>query len=208
MTNSIAELYTVQRYLQYDTMTKNGLSQFDAWASTFGETQTSIELSPEGTGYRARTRFAKFTNLPELMGIFREVADIKTADTLDLPLPKANFHTVVAEPSDIQRGMVKDLSARAKVVHDKMIDPTQDNMLKITSDGRKIGLDQRLMNPLLPDDEASKVNACMDNIYRIWDETSGNKLTQICFCDFSTPNADGCFNVYTDIKAKLVEPGY
>ena len=207
VTNSIAELYTVQRYLQYDTLTKNGLAHFDAWASTFGETQTSIELSPEGSGYRARTRFAKFTNLPELMGMFKEVADIKTADTLDLPRPKANFHTVVAEPSEIQRDMVKDLSERAKDVHDRRVDPTEDNMLKITSDGRKIGLDQRLMNPMLPDDETSKVNACMENIYRIWEETADNKSTQLCFCDFSTPNADGRFNVYDDIKAKLVARG-
>ena len=207
VTNSIAELYTVQRYLQYDTLQRNGLAHFDSWASTFGETQTSIELSPEGSGYRARTRFAKFTNLPELMSMFKEVADIKTADSLDLPRPKANFHTVVADPSDIQRDMVKDLSVRAKDVHDKKVDPTQDNMLKITSDGRKIGLDQRLMNPLLPDDEISKVNACMNNIYRIWEETAENRSTQLCFCDFSTPNADGRFNVYDDIKAKLVARG-
>ena len=207
VTNSIAELYTVQRYLQYDTLAAKNLTHFDAWASTFGETQTNIELSPEGSGYRARTRFAKFTNLPELMSMFKEVADIKTADTLDLPRPKANFHTVVADPSDIQREMVQDLSARAKDVHDKKVDPTQDNMLKITSDGRKIGLDQRLMNPMLPDDENSKVNACMDNIFRIWGETAENRSTQICFCDFSTPNADGRFNVYDDIKAKLVAKG-
>ena len=207
MTNSIAEMYTVQRYLQYDTLQRNGLAHFDSWASTFGETQTSIELSPEGSGYRARTRFAKFTNLPELMGMFKEVADIKTADTLDLPRPKATFHTVVADPSDIQRDMVKDLSARAKDVHDKKVDPTQDNMLKITSDGRKIGLDQRLMNPMLPDDETSKVNACMDNIFRIWEETADKRLTQLCFCDFSTPNKDGRFNVYEDIKTKLVARG-
>jgi len=207
VTNSIAELYTVQRYLQYNTLVKNGLLHFDAWASTFGETQTSIELSPEGSGYRARTRFAKFTNLPELMGMFKEVADIKTADTLDLPRPKANFHTVVADPSEIQRDMVKELSERAKDVHDRKVDPTQDNMLKITSDGRKIGLDQRLMNPLLPDDETSKVNACMNNIYRIWDETSAERLTQLVFCDFSTPNKDGRFNVYDDIKEKLIAKG-
>ena len=207
VTNSIAELYTVQRYLQYEALQRNGLAHFDSWASTFGETQTSIELSPEGSGYRARTRFAKFTNLPELMSMFKEVADIKTADTLDLPRPKANFHTVVADPSDIQRDMVKDLSVRAKDVHDKKVDPTQDNMLKITSDGRKIGLDQRLMNPMLPDDEISKVNACMNNIYRIWEETSEKRSTQICFCDFSTPNTDGRFNVYDDIKSKLMARG-
>jgi hypothetical protein len=207
VTNSISELYTVQRYLQYDALAQSGLANFDAWASTFGETQTSIELAPEGSGYRTRTRFSRFTNLPELIAMFKEVADIKTADMLDLPRPKANFHTVVAEPSDIQRDMVKDLSARAKDVHDKKVEPQKDNMLKITSDGRKIGLDQRLMNPLLPDDETSKVNTCMDNIYRIWEETTEKKSTQICFCDFSTPNADRRFNVYDDIKDKLVVRG-
>jgi len=207
VTNSIAELYTVQRYLQYDTLQRNGLAHFDSWASTFGETQTSIELSPEGSGYRARTRFAKFTNLPELLGMLKEVADIKTADTLGLPRPKANFHTVVADPSDIQRDMVKGLSARAKDVNDKKVDPSQDNLLKITTDGRKIGLDQRLMNPMLPDFEGSKVNTCMDNIFRIWEETAEKRLTQICFCDFSTPNKDRRFNLYDEIKAKLVARG-
>jgi len=207
ITNSITEMYTVQRYLQYDTLKDKNLAHFDCWASTFGETQTSIELSPEGSGYRARTRFAKFTNLPELMSMFKEVADIKTADTLNLPRPKANFHTIVAKPSDIQKDMVKDLSRRAKKVHDKLVDPSVDNMLKITSDGRKIGLDQRLANPMLPDDESSKVNACMENIFRIWDETIANKSTQLCFCDFSTPNADGRFNVYNDLKDKLIAKG-
>lgn len=207
VTNSIAELYTVQRYLQYDTLRDKNLAHFDCWASTFGETQTSIELSPEGSGYRARTRFAKFTNLPELMSMFKEVADIKTADTLNSPRPKANFHTIVAKPSDIQKAMVKDLSKRAKEVHKKSVDPSVDNMLKITSDGRKIGLDQRLMNSMLPDDETSKVHACMNNIFRIWEETAEKKSTQLCFCDFSTPNADGRFNVYNDIKTKLIAKG-
>ena len=207
VTNSIAEMYTLQRYLQYDSLKEKGLAHFDCWASTFGETQTSIELAPEGNGYRARTRFAKFTNLPELMNMFKEVADIRTADTLDLPRPKANFHTVVAEPSEIQKDMVKDLSDRAKLVHDKAVDPSTDNMLCITSDGRKIGLDQRLMNPMLPDEEHSKVNACMQNVLKIWEDTADKRLTQVVFCDFSTPNADGRFNVYDDIKAKLVANG-
>jgi hypothetical protein len=207
VTNSIAELYTVQRYLQYDTLQRLGMGHFDSWASTFGETTTSVELSPEGTGYRARTRFAKFQNLPELMNLFGEVADIKTADTLNLPRPKANFKTVVVPPSDMQREMVQELSARAKAVHEKKVEPHEDNMLKITSDGRKIGLDQRLINPMLHDDPGSKVNACMENIYRIWDETSAERLTQLVFCDFSTPNKDGRFNVYDDIKGKLLAKG-
>ena len=207
VSNSMAELYTVQRYLQYDTLSKNGQMHFDAWASNFGETTTAIELSPEGSGYRTRTRFAKFNNLPELMNIFKEVADIKTADTLDLPRPTAHFHTIVAKPTDIQKEMVQELSARAKDVHDKRVDPTQDNMLKITSDGRKIGLDQRLMNPLLSDDPNSKVNLCAQNIFKIWEETADKRLTQLCFCDFSTPNKDGRFNVYDDIKAKLLNNG-
>ena len=207
ITNSMAELYTVQRYLQYDTLQRIAMTHFDSWASTFGETSTSIELSPEGTGYRARTRFAKFQNLPELMNLFGEVADIKTADTLDLPRPKANFKTVVVPPTDIQREMVQELSARAKAVHERKVEPTEDNLLKITSDGRKIGLDQRLMNPMLPDDPNSKVNACMENVYRIWDETSADRLTQLVFCDFSTPNKDGRFNVYVDIRDKLLAKG-
>ena len=207
ITNSMSELYTVQRYLQYDTLQQKRMLNFDAWASTFGETQTSIELAPQGDGYRARTRFAKFQNLPELMNMFGEVADIKTADTLDLPRPKVNFHTVVVPPTDIQKEMVQELSERAKAVHEKKVDPTQDNMLCITNDGRKIGLDQRLMNPLLPDDPGSKVNACMENIYRIWEETADKRLTQLAFCDFSTPNKDGRFNVYDDIRDKLVAKG-
>jgi hypothetical protein len=180
---------------------------FDAWASNFGETTTSVELSPEGSGSRARTRFAKFNNLPELMNIFKEVADIKTADTLDLPRPRAYFHTIVAKPTEIQREMVQQLSVRAKDVHDKKIDAAVDNMLIITSDGRKIGLDQRLMNPLLPDDPNSKVNLCVENVFKIWTETTDSKLTQLIFCDFSTPNKDGKFNVYDDIKFKLLEKG-
>ena len=207
VTNSMAELYTVQRYLQYDTLQDRNLAHFDAWASTFGETQTSVELAPEGNGYRARTRFAKFDNLPELMSMFKEVADIKTADMLDLPRPEAHFHTVVVKPTELQKEMVQELSERAKDVHDRKVDATVDNMLKITSDGRKIGLDQRLMNPLLPDDPGSKVNACMENIYSIWEQTGDKRLTQAVFCDFSTPNADGRFNVYDDIKSKLIAKG-
>ena len=207
VSNSMAELYTVQRYLQYDTLTKNGQQHFDAWASNFGETTTSIELSPEGSGYRARTRFSKFNNLPELMNIFKEVADIKTADTLDLPRPTAHFHTIVAKPTDIQKEMVQELSERAKAVHDKQVDSHEDNMLCITSNGRKIGLDQRMMNPLLPDDPNSKVNLCTQNIFKIWEETSDKRLTQLLFCDFSTPNKDGRFNVYDDIRNKLLANG-
>jgi len=207
LTNSMTELYTVQRYLQYDTLQQKNMVHFDCWASTFGETATSMELSPEGNGYRARTRFAKFQNLPELMNMFGEVADIKTADTLDLPRPEANYHTVVVPPTDIQKEMVAELSERAKAVHEKKVDPSKDNMLCITSDGRKIGLDQRLMNPMLPDDPGSKVNVCMENIYRIWEETSDQRLTQLLFCDFSTPNKDGRFNVYNDIRDKLIAKG-
>jgi N12 class adenine-specific DNA methylase len=207
VSNSMAELYTMQRYLQYDTLEERHLTQFDAWASTFGETATSIELAPEGTGYRARTRFAKFHNLPELMQMFKDVADIQTADMLDLPVPDAKFETIVVEPSELQKEMVEELSERAAAVHNKKVDATVDNMLKITTDGRKIGLDQRLMNPLLPDFEGSKVNACTENVYRIWSDTGDKRLTQLVFCDFSTPNSDGRFNVYDDIKAKLIERG-
>ena len=207
VTNSMAELYTVQRYLQYDTLKAKNMIHFDSWASTFGETVTSVELAPEGTGYRARTRFAKFQNLPELMNMFCEVADIKTADTLNLPRPDAHYHNIVVKPTDLQKGMVDKLSERAKDVHNKAVAPDVDNMLKITSDGRKIGLDQRLMNDMLPDDPNSKVNVCMENIYKIWEETSEKRLTQLCFCDFSTPNSDGRFNVYDDIKGKLIGKG-
>ena len=243
VSNSMTELYTMQRYLQYGTLQKNGLNHFDCWASTFGETVTAIELAPEGTGYRARTRFSKFFNLPELMAMFKEVADIKTADQLDLPTPKVIYETVAVKPTEIQSDMVKDLSKRAAEVHANKVDPSIDNMLKITSDGRKLGLDQRIINPLLPDDKASKVNACVNNIYRIWQEGSADKLTQLVFCDISTPKGRimspderaakagsqtingvelaaledslpdsvteplAVFNVYDDIRNKLVEMG-
>ncbi|MGN0322651.1 MAG: SNF2-related protein, partial [Oliverpabstia sp.] len=207
VSNSMTELYTVMRYLQYGTLQKKNLTHFDCWASTFGETTTAIELAPEGTGYRARTRFAKFFNLPELMNMFKEVADIKTADQLDLPVPEAKFETVVVQPSDFQKEMVAELSERAAAVHAGIVDPSEDNMLKITSDGRKIGLDQRLMNPMLPDDPNSKLNACIRNVLRIYEEGQEDKLTQLVFCDLSTPKKDGTFNVYDDIKAKLKASG-
>lgn len=187
VSNSMTELYTMQRYLQYGTLQQKSMSHFDAWASTFGETTTAIELAPEGTGYRARTRFAKFFNLPELMNLFKEVADIKTADQLNLPTPTPHYETVVVQPTEIQKRMVESLSERAGKVHGGSVDPRVDNMLKITSDGRKLGLDQRLINPLLPDDPGSKVNACIDNVFRIWQEGSSDKLTQLVFCDISTP---------------------
>ena len=207
VSNSMTELYTVMRYLQYDTLQQKGLTHFDCWASTFGESTTAIELAPEGTGYRARTRFAKFYNLPELMNLFKEVADIKTSDQLNLPVPEAKFETVVVQPSEIQKQMVASLSERAAAVHNGQVDPSQDNMLKITADGRKIGLDQRLINPLLPDDPNSKLNACVNNVYRIWEEGKAQRLTQLLFCDMSTPKGDGTFNVYEDIKAKLIAKG-
>ena len=207
VSNSMTELYTVMRYLQYGTLQQKNLTHFDSWASTFGETTTAIELAPEGTGYRARTRFAKFFNLPELMNMFKEVADIKTSDQLNLPVPDAKFETVVVQPSEHQQDMVAELSERAAAVHAGIIDPSEDNMLKITTDGRKIGLDQRLMNPLLPDDPNSKLNACVGNILRIWQDGQADKLTQLVFCDFSTPKNDGTFNVYDDIKAKLLAAG-
>ena len=207
VSNSMTELYTVMRYLQYNTLQQKGLTHFDCWASTFGESTTAIELAPEGTGYRARTRFAKFFNLPELMNLFKEVADIKTSDQLNLPVPEAKFETVLVQPSEIQKEMVAVLSERAAAVHCGQVDPSQDNMLKITSDGRKIGLDQRLMNSLLPDDPNSKLNACVGNVYRIWEEGKENRLTQLLFCDMSTPKDDGTFNVYDDIKAKLIARG-
>ena len=207
VSNSMTELYTMMRYLQHGTLRQKGLTHFDQWASTFGETTTAIELAPEGTGYRARTRFAKFFNLPELMSMFKEVADIKTADQLHLPVPEAKFETVVVQPSEIQKEMVADLSERAAAVHSGNIDPSVDNMLKITSDGRKIGLDQRLMNPLLPDDPSSKLNACVQNVLHIWEEGQADKLTQLLFCDLSTPKGDGTFNVYEDIRDKLVAAG-
>ena len=207
VSNSMTELYTMQRYLQYDTLKRKGLAHFDCWASTFGETVTAIELAPEGTGYRARTRFAKFFNLPELMAMFKEVADIKTADQLHLPVPNAHYETMAVKPSVYQEEMVEALSERASKVHSGAVDPKEDNMLRITSDGRKLGLDQRLMNPLLPDEPGSKVNACMENILRIYKEGDAQKLTQLVFCDLSTPHGDGSFNVYDDIRDKLIASG-
>ena len=207
LSNSMTEMYTLMRYLQYNTLQQKGLTHFDAWASTFGETTTAIELAPEGTGYRARTRFAKFFNLPELMAMFKESADIKTSDQLHLPVPDAKFETVVVKPSEIQQDMVQALSERAAEVHSGSVDPSVDNMLKITSDGRKIGLDQRLMNSALPDDPNSKLNACVNNVLRIWNDTKEQKLTQLIFCDMSTPKGDGSFNVYDDIRSKLLNAG-
>ena len=207
LSNSMTEMYTLMRYLQYNTLQQKGLTHFDAWASTFGETTTAIELAPEGTGYRARTRFAKFFNLPELMAMFKEAADIKTSDQLHLPVPDAKFETVVVKPSEIQQDMVQALSERATEVHSGSVDPSVDNMLKITSDGRKIGLDQRLMNSALPDDPSSKLNACVNNVLRIWNDTKEQKLTQLIFCDMSTPKGDGSFNVYDDIRSKLLTAG-
>ena len=207
VSNSMTELYTVMRYLQYGTLQQKGLMHFDCWASTFGETTTSIELAPEGTGYRARTRFAKFFNLPELMTMFKEVADIKTSDQLHLPVPEAKFETVLVKPSEIQKEMVQSLSERAGKINAGMVDPSEDNMLCITNDGRKIGLDQRLMNPLLPDDPNSKLNACVSNVLRIWEEGKADRLTQLLFCDLSTPKGDGQFNVYDDVKKKLLAAG-
>ena len=207
ISNSMTEMYTLMRYLQYNTLQQKGLTHFDAWASTFGETTTAIELAPEGTGYRARTRFAKFFNVPELMAMFKEAADIKTSDQLNLPVPEAKFETVVVKPSEIQKDMVQALSERAAEVHSGSVDPSVDNMLKITSDGRKIGLDQRLMNSALPDDPSSKLNACVNNVLRIWNDTKEQKLTQLIFCDMSTPKGDGSFNVYDDIRTKLLTAG-
>ena len=206
ISNSMTEMYTVQRYLQYDRLQELGMAHFDCWASRFGETATALELAPEGTGYRARTRFAKFFNLPELMNLFKEVADIKTADQLNLPTPEAEYHNIVSEPTQHQQAMMKELSKRAEKVHNGL-DPHIDNMLKITSDGRKLGLDQRIINPLLPDDPDSKVNACVDNVYRIWEEYADIKATQLIFCDLSTPKNDGSFNIYDDIREKLVQRG-
>ena len=207
VSNSMTELYTVMRYLQYSTLQQKKLSHFDCWASTFGETTTAIELAPEGTGYRARTRFAKFFNLPELMSMFKEVADIKTSDQLHLPVPEAKFETVVAKPSDLQKEMVQELSKRAAKIHSGTVDASVDNMLCVTNDGRKIGLDVRLMNPMLPDDPNSKLNVCVQNVLKIWEEGKDQKLTQLLFCDLSTPKNDGNFNVYDDIRKKLVAAG-
>ena len=207
VSNSMTELYTVMRYLQYSTLQQKKLTHFDCWASTFGETTTAIELAPEGTGYRARTRFAKFFNLPELMSMFKEVADIKTSDQLHLPVPEAKFETVVAKPSEIQKEMVQELSKRAAEIHSGIVDASVDNMLCVTNDGRKIGLDVRLMNPMLPDDPNSKLNVCVQNVLKIWKEGKDQKLTQLLFCDLSTPKNDGNFNVYNDIRKKLVAAG-
>lgn len=207
VSNSMVELYSVQRYLQYDTLAQNGLQHFDAWASTFGETVTALELAPEGSSYRAKTRFAKFHNLPELMQMFREVADIQTADMLKLPVPKVNYHNIKTKPSEIQTDMVAGLAKRAEKVRARLVEPNIDNMLKITNDGRKLALDQRLIDPMLPDDPTSKVNACVDNVYRIWEEHADTKATQLLFCDLSTPKNDGSFNVYDDIREKLIARG-
>ena len=207
VSNSMVELYSVQRYLQYDTLMQNGLQHFDSWASTFGETVTALELAPEGTNYRAKTRFAKFFNLPELMLMFREVADIQTADMLKLPVPKVNYHNVKTKPSEIQTEMVASLAKRAEKVRARLVEPNIDNMLKITNDGRKLALDQRMIDPMLPDDPDSKVNACIDNVYRIWEEHADTRATQLIFCDLSTPKNDGTFNVYDDIWEKLIARG-
>lgn len=207
ISNSMVELYTIQRYLQYSTLVKNGLQHFDAWASTFGETITAVELTPEGTGYRAKTRFAKFYNLPELMAMFKEIADIKTADMLNLPVPEAKYHNIAVKPSEMQKEMVASLAERAEQVRGGGVDSSVDNMLKITNDGRKLALDQRMLNDMLPDFEGSKINACVDNIYRIWEENADKKSAQLVFCDLSTPKNDGTFSVYNDIRKKLIERG-
>ena len=207
VSNSMVELYSVQRYLQYDTLAQNGLQHFDSWASTFGETVTALELAPEGTNYRAKTKFAKFYNLPELMQMFREVADIQTADMLKLPVPTVNYHNIKTKPSEIQTEMVASLAKRAEKVRARLVEPNIDNMLKITNDGRKLALDQRMIDPMLPDDPESKVNACVDNVYRIWEEHADTKATQLVFCDLSTPKNDGTFNVYDDMREKLIARG-
>lgn len=207
VSNSMVELYSVQRYLQYDTLAQNGLQHFDSWASTFGETVTALELAPEGTNYRAKTRFAKFYNLPELMQMFREVADIQTADMLKLPVPKVNYHNIKTKPSEIQTEMVASLAKRAEKVRARLVEPNIDNMLKITNDGRKLALDQRMIDPMLPDEPDSKVNVCVDNVYRIWEEHAATKATQLVFCDLSTPKNDGTFNVYDDMREKLIARG-
>ncbi len=207
ISNSMVEMYTMQKYLQYDTLRRNGLLHFDAWASTFGETVTAIELAPEGTGYRAKTRFSRFYNLPELMCMFKEVADVQTADMLKLPVPEAHYHNVVLKPSEHQKQMVADLSTRAERVRNKMVNSSEDNMLLITNDGRKLALDQRLVNPMLPDSDTGKVTACANNVYDIWQRTTPRRSTQMVFCDLSTPHNDGKFNVYDDLKKKLMAMG-
>ena len=201
------EMYSVQRYLQYDALARNGLQHFDSWASTFGETVTALELAPEGTNYRAKTRFAKFHNLPELMQMFREVADIQTADMLKLPVPKVNYHNIKTKPSEIQSEMVASLAKRAEKIRARLVEPQVDNMLKVTNDGRKLALDQRMIDPMLPDDPNSKVNACIENVYHIWEEHADTKAAQLIFCDLSTPKNDGTFNVYDDIREKLIARG-
>jgi N12 class adenine-specific DNA methylase len=206
ISNSMVELYTMQRYLQYETLVRNDLQHFDAWASTFGETVTAIELAPEGTGYRAKTRFAKFFNLPELMAMFKDVADIQTADMLNLPVPEAEYHNIAVEPTEIQKEMVKALSDRAERVRNREIEPHEDNMLLITNDGRKLALDQRLMNDMLPDDENSKVSVCANTVFDLWEKNKNERLTQLVFCDLSTPKNDD-FNVYDDIRNKLISKG-
>ncbi|HFU6812261.1 TPA: helicase-related protein [Streptococcus agalactiae] len=207
ISNSMTELYTMQRYLQYDYLKARGLEHFDAWASTFGETENTFELSPEGTGYRQKTRFSKFYNLPELMSMFKEVADIKTSDMLNLPVPEANFEVIKTKPTEEQKEILEAISERADAVRNNQVEPTVDNMLKITNDGKKLALDQRLINPLLPDDPNSKVNVCVKNIFSIWDKTKENSSTQLVFSDMSTPKGDGEFNIYDDIKNKLVNMG-
>lgn len=207
VSNSMVELYTMQRYLQYKTLEKNGLQHFDAWASTFGETVTAMELAPEGTGYRMKTRFAKFFNLPELISMFKETADIQTADMLKLPVPEVEYHNEIAEPTEFQKDMVEELGERAESVRNRAVDPSIDNMLKITNDGRKLALDQRMINPMLPDDEASKVSVCADRVFDIWKDTTDIHGTQLVFCDLSTPKNDGTFSVYNSIRDKLLEKG-
>ena len=207
ISNSMTEMYTMQRYLEYDLLKSQGLQHFDCWASTFGETITAIELAPEGTGYRAKTRFARFYNLPELIAMFKQVADVQTADMLKLPIPEAEYHNEVIKPSKFQKDMAASFSERAEKVRNGMVDATVDNMLKITNDGRKLALDQRLTDELLPDDPESKVNLCLDNIHRIWEESKEQRSTQMVFCDLSTPHGDGAFNVYDDLKTKLVAFG-
>ena len=207
ISNTMVEMYTMQKYLQYQALEEHGLLNFDAWASTFGETVTAIELAPEGTGYRAKTRFSRFYNLPELMSMFKEVADIQTADMLKLPVPKAEYHNIVLKPSEQQKEMVAALGERAEKVRNRMVDSTEDNMLLITNDGRKLALDQRLLNPLLPDSDTGKVNACADNIFAIWQRTSARRSTQMAFCDLSTPKGNGDFNIYDDLRDKLIARG-
>ena len=207
ISNSMVELYTIQRYLQYSTLEKHDLQHFDAWASNYEETVVVTELKPEGTGYRSKTRFARFNNLPELMAMFKEVADIKTADMLDLPMPEVEYHNIAVKPSQIQKDMVSSLAERAEAIRAGGVDARIDNMLKITNDGRKLALDQRMLNEMLPDDEGSKVNACINEVYRIWEENTDKCSTQLLFCDLSTPKGEGIFSVYTDIRKKLIERG-